>query len=914
MSANNEDNPIGKVVSANVVSQNEPKTNKNLPKLNIHSNQAQSPGPTNQTNSGPQIIQTTGPNGQTQFIMIQQSSNEDNNNGNLNQPGGSQQNNQQGGQDLVDLLRNASNPDGSGPQGGPGGPGGMQGNPNGGLRVVQTPQGQIVIPNGQSVPGGGAYTPTIVQQTPMGTRQIMIQQPDDGQGGGPGHNTMDQNQFVQIVTPNGQPIGGPQYGQQPAQIIMTPQGQMLMTQPQQQPQQKIIVVKTEDGEQQYIIQEPAPQPQYVIKQSQQPYVVMNQGGQGNQFVTSSAPVINQNSSNSRQKPGTSPGAGSGKRKGGSGSNIPNKKQHQRESSGMSILSEVASRELGGNQNSSPAPRKQVKKSRNTNQNSQMNQNQNQNVQNVQNGNSNNSMPIQNVGPPSHPNSGPQFMINDNHQSGPPPGTGPPPPPSGASSSVHNSTQLPQLTNRHPSGDSNDIKPYIDEFGQVRIPGTKSTVEKNKDKRERNKLAARRCRQRKMDKIKTLEETVSRMNGVLTNLRHTLTNVKRFATDNGLKELQNIISGIDLNDKMLQPFDLRRLDEELMSDRHMDELDDNFTSPRLNPNNFFGTPDSDCEQPKYEVKQEPMPLQPHFHQSNLTEQVRLNMQQTANRQMQLANQEQKQGQMVTHETHIINGQPFVTAVTTSMNNSGLQHHEIMQPQQMQQVAPQQIRVQNSNNQQMSNQVQNGQHSGVQILQQSQGVPHHMGPKIGQGQQQQVINLQMNSDQPQTPRQQVSVKTESITPEKANNSELPSSEAERETSMLDKALADSQKSPEMSMNEIEGLITATNEEGDSRNQSLDKILEETSSEPVKPELMEAALEASLEEEPVEEIKSPEEVVALPEITDKPDLVSGDAKNYESPENKKKTNSTGENSNAADITKELANATQKSKPVEK
>lgn len=352
----------------------------------------------------------------------------------------------------------------------------------------------------------------------------------------------------------------------------------------------------------------------------------------------------------------------------------------------------------------------------------------------------------------------------------------------------------------------------------------------------------------------------------------------------------------------------------MSDRHMDELDDNFTSPRLNPNNFFGTPDSDCEQPKYEVKQEPMPLQPHFHQSNLTEQVRLNMQQTANRQMQLANQEQKQGQMVTHETHIINGQPFVTAVTTSMNNSGLQHHEIMQPQQMRQVAPQQMRVQNSNNQQISNQVQNGQHSGVQILQQSQGVPHHMGPKIGQGQQQQVINLQMNSDQPQTPRQQVSVKTESITPEKANNSELPSSEAERETSMLDKALADSQKSPEMSMNEIEGLITATNEEGDSRNQSLDKILEETSSEPVKPELMEAALEASLEEEPVEELKSPEEVVALPEITDKPDLVSGDAKNYESPENKKKTNSTGENSNAADITKELANATQKSKPVEK
>merc|ERR1711870_44811 len=96
----------------------------------------------------------------------------------------------------------------------------------------------------------------------------------------------------------------------------------------------------------------------------------------------------------------------------------------------------------------------------------------------------------------------------------------------------------------------------------------------------------------------------------------------------------------------------------------------------------------------------------------------------------------------------------------------------------------------------------------------------------------------------------------TPEKANNSELPSSEAERETSMLDKALADSQKSPEISMNDIEGLITAT-PEADSRNQSLDKILEETSSEPVKPELMEAALdEANSLNEVTDKIeKSPE-----------------------------------------------------------
>merc|ERR1711879_430188 len=84
-----------------------------------------------------------------------------------------------------------------------------------------------------------------------------------------------------------------------------------------------------------------------------------------------------------------------------------------------------------------------------------------------------------------------------------------------------------------------------------------------------------------------------------------------------------------------------------------------------------------------------------------------------------------------------------------------------------------------------------------------------------------NSTNNQNNAQTPQRQISVKTESTTPEKANNSELPSSEAERETSMLDKALADSQKSPEISMNDIEGLITAT-PEADSRNQSLDKIL--------------------------------------------------------------------------------------------
>ena len=321
---------------------------------------------------------------------------------------------------------------------------------------------------------------------------------------------------------------------------------------------------------------------------------------------------------------------------------------------------------------------------------------------------------------------------------------------------------------------------------------------------------------------------------------------------------------------------------------------------------------------HEVKQEPIPIQQHFHQSNITEQVRLNMQATANRQMQLANQEQQKTQMIAHETHIINGQPFVTAVTTSINNSGMpqhaQHHEILQQPQMQ-APPQNIRVQQ---QQQIHQNNNN------------SLPKLSPPKNN--------NNSTNNQNAQTPQRQISVKTESTTPEKANNSELPSSEAERETSMLDKALADSQKSPEISMNDIEGLITAT-PEADSRNQSLDKILEETSSEPVKPELMEAALdEASASslntETPVDKIeKSPETATTTTKVTEKQDkedktspsstsktsntssekVEKENNKNSDSKQNDEKSSS-GDKNVAADITKELANATQKSKPAEK
>merc|ERR1719446_1344167 len=134
-------------------------------------------------------------------------------------------------------------------------------------------------------------------------------------------------------------------------------------------------------------------------------------------------------------------------------------------------------------------------------------------------------------------------------------------------------------------------------------------------------------------------------------------------------------------------------------------------------------------------------------------------------MQLANQEQQKTQMIAHETHIINGQPFVTAVTTSINNSGMpQHHEILQQPQMQAgPPPQNIRVQQQQIHQNNNNNTN--------------LPKLSPPKN---------NSTNNQNNAQTPQRQISVKTESTTPEKANNSELPSSEAERETSMLDKAL--------------------------------------------------------------------------------------------------------------------------------
>merc|ERR1712046_361895 len=105
----------------------------------------------------------------------------------------------------------------------------------------------------------------------------------------------------------------------------------------------------------------------------------------------------------------------------------------------------------------------------------------------------------------------------------------------------------------------------------------------------------------------------------------------------------------------------------------------------------------------------------------------------------------------------------------------QHHEILrQPQMQAGPPPQNIRVQQQQIHQNNN---------------NTNLPKLSPPKN---------NSTNNQNNAQTPQRQISVKTESTTPEKANNSELPSSEAERETSMLDKALADSQKSPEISMN--------------------------------------------------------------------------------------------------------------------
>merc|ERR1712187_895588 len=131
----------------------------------------------------------------------------------------------------------------------------------------------------------------------------------------------------------------------------------------------------------------------------------------------------------------------------------------------------------------------------------------------------------------------------------------------------------------------------------------------------------------------------------------------------------------------------------------------------------------------------------------------------------------------------------------------------------------------------------------------------------------------------------------------------------------------------MNDIEGLITAT-PEADSRNQSLDKILEETSSEPVKPELMEAALdEANSLNETVDKIEKSPEATMTTKITEKSQQQQEKPKttttSSEKVESKKEQNnsaepkkqndeksSSGDKNVAADITKELANATQKSK----
>lgn len=59
-------------------------------------------------------------------------------------------------------------------------------------------------------------------------------------------------------------------------------------------------------------------------------------------------------------------------------------------------------------------------------------------------------------------------------------------------------------------------------------GTKSTAEKNADKRERNKMAARRCRQRKMDKIKELRQTVEHLSDVMKSLKSSLVKIDHLA--------------------------------------------------------------------------------------------------------------------------------------------------------------------------------------------------------------------------------------------------------------------------------------------------------------------------------------------------------------------------------------------------
>merc|ERR1712226_729910 len=55
-------------------------------------------------------------------------------------------------------------------------------------------------------------------------------------------------------------------------------------------------------------------------------------------------------------------------------------------------------------------------------------------------------------------------------------------------------------------------------------GTRSTADKNKEKRERNKMAARRCRQRKMDKITELKETVETLINFMHNTQNSINKI------------------------------------------------------------------------------------------------------------------------------------------------------------------------------------------------------------------------------------------------------------------------------------------------------------------------------------------------------------------------------------------------------
>merc|ERR1712183_325115 len=63
-------------------------------------------------------------------------------------------------------------------------------------------------------------------------------------------------------------------------------------------------------------------------------------------------------------------------------------------------------------------------------------------------------------------------------------------------------------------------------------------ERNADKRERNKLAARRCRKRKMDKIAELKEAVSEMGKYFQQIKNAVQNKQ--ANDINLAKLDDLI--------------------------------------------------------------------------------------------------------------------------------------------------------------------------------------------------------------------------------------------------------------------------------------------------------------------------------------------------------------------------------------